>query len=86
MLIKILCTRKKKARIEFLNEQIQNEYEIGPTNLVNYDRQFFQHPLATTLKKDKTPNDNGLNQFLWHGYALISNKNNADKASPGNGT
>jgi hypothetical protein len=32
---------EKKARIEFLNEQIQNEYEIGPINLVNYDRQFF---------------------------------------------
>jgi hypothetical protein len=34
-----------------LNEFIITEYKLGPSNLMNYDRQFFRHPLATMLQK-----------------------------------
>ncbi len=32
---------ERQLQIEALDERIQNEYELGPTNLLNYDRQFF---------------------------------------------
>ncbi len=46
---------EKQARLEILNNLIREEYDIGPANMLNYDRQFFRHPLSTTLqKKDET--------------------------------
>ena len=46
---------EKQARLELLNDRIRTEYELGPDNMLNYDRHFFRHPLSTTLqKKDET--------------------------------
>ncbi len=42
---------EKQARLEILNDRIRVEYELGPANMLNYDRQFFRHPLSTTLQK-----------------------------------
>jgi hypothetical protein len=44
---------EKQSRLEVLNASILNEYELGTTNLLNYDRLFFRHPLSTTLKKNE---------------------------------
>jgi hypothetical protein len=47
--------REKQAQLEILSDRICTEYNLGPANMLNYDRQFFCHPLSTTLqKKDET--------------------------------
>jgi hypothetical protein len=46
---------EKQVRLEILNNHIRAEYKLGPANMLNYNRQFFRHPLLTMLqKKDET--------------------------------
>jgi hypothetical protein len=61
-----LSPLEKQARLEILNNRICVKYDLGLANMLNYNKQFFRHPLLTTLqKKDKTQKQQWL-KLVYH--------------------